>query len=119
MRTSKSIWTGWANNLCWNRAKRLAIRAKQLEQGPNSVHAQLEEPEALMRHDIREIFSNIEEDENASLPTADTNNTTKGEGAEPENNSSNENLNNQDGNGDRTGITTAVSKETASGKKKL
>lgn len=38
--------------------------------------------------------SNNEDDENASLPTADTNNTTKGEGAEPENISSNENLNN-------------------------
>ena len=38
--------------------------------------------------------SNNEDDENASLPTAETNNTTKGEGAEPENISSNENLNN-------------------------
>ena len=63
-----------------------------------------------------------EEDENESLPTADTNNTLKGDGQEQEN-SSNECLNNQENSDvERTKTNTAVSAKEpsrASSKKKL
>ena len=55
-----------------------------------------------------------------SLPTAESNNVIKGgqdEGPEHENNSNDECTNNQD-NVDRSGINTAVSKDTASTSKK-